>query len=582
MKQQLKKIFGLSDQGATDVIVGTLTHLVTDLLVLVTTVLIVLFLDDTLIATLEGSPVVFDYVQYTILSVSLVLLMILFYWLDYNALYMRCYNESATMRLTLAERLRRLPLSFFGKKDVSNITTTMMNDVMMMEQAMSHFIPQLISSMIIAILFSGAMFWYDWRMALAVVWVVPVSFAITILGKRRQRVVGLRAQNDGLASANKVQEFVDNIKDIKANSRQEGHYAILRGLYDKHEHSLMMGELGTGLFVVNSMMVLKLGIVSTLVVGLHLLSQGEITLMAFLLYLIATRLYDPLTNSLINLAAIFISFLSVKRMDEITKKPIQEGVTAFTPKNFDLAFDKVVFEYEEGKRVLNEASFVARQGKVTALVGPSGGGKSTALKLAARFWDIQSGQITLGGSNIAKIDPETLLRHFSIVFQDVTLFNNTILENIRIGRKGATDDEVIAVAKAANCHEFIMSLPNGYETVVGENGARLSGGQRQRLSIARALLKDAPVILLDEATSALDVQSENELQEALARLTKDKTVIVVAHRMRTIMGADQIILLAEGEVAEQGTHDELIAQPQSKYARMVELQHLSNNWKINQ
>ena len=580
MKKYLQNLLTLSDDGAKDLMRAIFWSVMCDFAILASAALLYFYLEDTLLPLLDGDIPVFRYALYITFSLVLMGIMYIFYRFNYDALYLRSYTESATKRLSLAEHLRGLPLSFFGRKDLTDLTTTMMSDVAMMEQALSHFIPQLIGSIISTTMASVAMIIYDWRMGLAVVWVIPLSLAICYFSKRHQDRVNRQSKKDTLASTDKVQEFVDNIRDIKANSREEGHLQVLKELYAVQEKSLMAGEIGIGIFVVSAQAVLKIGIVSVTLIGLYLLAMGEISMLTFVLYLVATRLYDPLGGTLINLAATFISLLSIERMSEIEKTTTMEGRSEVDIKNFDIEFKDVEFSYDNSKLIINGISFTAKQGEVTALVGPSGGGKSTALKLAARFWDISKGVISLGGENISSIMPETLLKHYSIVFQDVTLFNNTVMENIRIGRKEATDEEVIEAARAANADGFIREMPEGYNTMIGENGARLSGGERQRLSIARAILKDAPVILLDEATSALDVMSETLLQEAIARLTKNKTVIVVAHRIRTIAGADKIILLKEGKVEQEGTHASLIEQKGSDYARMVELQTMSNNWKI--
>ena len=424
------------------------------------------------------------------------------------------------------------------------------------------------------------MIFYDWRMGVAVVWVVPLALVVCYVTKLKQNKVNLRSKKTSLASTDKVQEFIDNIRDIKANSQEDCHLQRLKELYAEQEKAHMAGEIGVGLSVVSAQSILKLGLVSAVLVGVYLLTTGEISMLTFILYLVATRLYDPLNGTLINIAATFAALISINRMGEIEKTATQQGRENIDIKNFDIEFKDVEFGYDSSKPVINGVSFTAKQGEITALVGPSGGGKSTAIKLAARFWDVQKGTITLGGEDISTITPESLLKYYSIVFQDVTLFNNTVMENIRIGKKDATDEEVIAAARAANADGFISKMAEGYNTMIGENGARISGGERQRLSIARALLKDAPVVLLDEATSALDVMSETLLQEAIARLTKNKTVIVVAHRMRTIAGANKIVLLKEGKVAQEGNNKSLIAQTDGDYARMVALQTQSNNWKI--
>ena len=580
MKKYLQNLLSLSDSGAKDLMRAIFWSVLCDFAILASAALLYFYLEDTLLLVLDDRAPALRYMLYAIFSLVLVVIMYIFYIKAYNALYLRSYTESATKRLTLAEHLRQLPLSFFGRKDLSDLTTTMMGDVTMMEEALSHFVPQLIGSFISTTIVSISMIFYDWRMGVAVVWVVPLALVVCYVTKLKQNKVNLRSKKTSLASTDKVQEFIDNIRDIKANSQEDCHLQRLKELYAEQEKAHMAGEIGVGLSVVSAQSILKLGLVSAVLVGVYLLTTGEISMLTFILYLVATRLYDPLNGTLINIAATFAALISINRMGEIEKTATQQGRENIDIKNFDIEFKDVEFGYDSSKPVINGVSFTAKQGEITALVGPSGGGKSTAIKLAARFWDVQKGTITLGGEDISTITPESLLKYYSIVFQDVTLFNNTVMENIRIGKKDATDEEVIAAARAANADGFISKMAEGYNTMIGENGARISGGERQRLSIARALLKDAPVVLLDEATSALDVMSETLLQEAIARLTKNKTVIVVAHRMRTIAGANKIVLLKEGKVAQEGNNKSLIAQTDGDYARMVALQTQSNNWKI--
>ena len=580
MTKYLQRLLRLSQSGARHLTQAVISQIIVDVLLLCSAALIYFYFEDTLTATLQGKAPVFRYTLYIIYTIVLLLLSFIFNYIQYNALYLVVYQESEAKRISLAERLRRLPLSYFSHKDLTDISTTMMNDVSTMEQTLSHFIPQLISSAITTTFISIGLIAYNWQLGIAVVWVIPVAFSVCYLTKRKQHKAHITSMNISLEVSDKVQEFLENVRDIKSNTREQGHLDTLKDLYAKHEKALMRGELGVGICVTIAQMILKLGIISTAFVGLYLLSLGEISLLVFILYMLATRLYDPVEGALINIAATFASLISVKRIADIEEIPTQTGIEAFTPRNYNIEFKNVKFAYRANEWVLNDVTFSAEQGKVTAIVGESGGGKSTAIKLAARFWDIQKGTITLGNTDISKIDPEILLRNFAIVFQDVLLFNNTIMENIRIGKQGANDEQVIEVAKAANCHDFITALPDGYNTMLGENGTRISGGERQRLSIARALLKNAPIILLDEATSALDVHNETLLQQAISKLTQNKTVIVVAHRMRTIAAADKIILIEQGKIAEQGTHQELMAISNSKYARMVELQTLSKDWKI--
>ena len=507
-------------------------------------------------------------------------LILLSTYIQYNATYFATYVESGVRRITLAERLRKIPLSFFGKKDLADLTSTIMADCTFLEQSFSHFIPELAGSILSTTLTALGLLAFDWRMALAALWVLPVSFAIVGGSARVQERLNQKAMDARMACADGIQECIEAVQDLKANNA-EGEY--LRGLEQKIravERRSILNEFGLAAFVVSASLILKLGIATVALVGSVLLVQGTLDVLTFFLFLlVVSRLYDPLQSALQNLAAVISTRTNIARMNEILDHPIQQGDSRLTNQGCDIVFDHVGFAYNTGETVLEDVSFTARQGEVTALVGPSGGGKTTASRLAARFWDLDRGKITVGGMDISKIDPEALLSLYSIVFQDVTLFDNTILENIRIGSKDATDEQVLAAARLANVDEFVEKLPNGYHTNIGENGCELSGGERQRISIARAFLKNAPIILLDEATASLDVENETLIQTALSRLIRDKTVLVIAHRMRTVAGADKIVVLDRGTVAEEGSPADLLARD-GRYAHMVKLQTESQSWTL--
>ncbi|UTR16548.1 ABC transporter ATP-binding protein/permease [Salipaludibacillus sp. LMS25] len=580
MKAYFKNTFALSDKGASDVVKAVLWTALCNILLISSSILLYWFLRDSLLPVLENKTPIFAIGTYVAFSITLILLIFICYYFQYNATFLSAYQESSTKRISLAETLRRLPLSFFGKKDLTDLTTTIMSDTASMETAFSHFIPKLYGAAISTILLSIGMLCFNFKMGLSVLWVVPVSFLLCYATKKSQDKFGRKSKDAQLSYLEKMQECIENIKDIKFNNRKETHIDVMERSLSQYENDSVKGELVTGILVTSAQMILKVGIATTMLTGIYLLVNNDIDILTFLVFLmIATRIFEPLSESLINLAAVFISLLSVERMKELENTKIQQGKEKIVNQGFDIVFHDVEFEYNQNESVLMGVSFIAKQGEITALVGPSGGGKSTVLKLAARFWDINSGKITIGGEDISKVDPETLLKEISIVFQDVTLFNNTVLENIRIGKKDSTEEEVILAAKAAKCHDFIMEMPNGYNTLIGENGSYLSGGERQRLSIARALLKDAPIVLLDEATSSLDIQNETAVQQAISRLTHNKTVIVVAHRMRTIANADKIVLLKEGKVHQIGNHKELISH-QGDYANMIALQAQSANWKL--
>ena len=580
MTKKLQHLFALSEKGAKDLIKAVLWCFVCNISLMLP-VGVVLFTVQYLLDCMEngGNPVN-EFWIYVGGGLIILIMLFIFHWFQYASLYLATYKESASRRVNLAEILRRLPLSFFGNRDLSDLTSTMIADCSSLDQMFSHYIPQLFASIFSTLVIGAAMFFCDWRMALAVLWVVPVAILLTAGSKKIQDSFGIKNILNKRAVTDCIQEGLETIRDIKACSRQEQYMRELDKKLAAMEKGSVHSELATGVFVCSAQAFLRLGLATTILTGGALLAAGELSFLYFLGFLFAAaRLYDPLGLVLQNIAATFNAKLQIERMRSILEQPVQEGTEQFTPQNYDITFDHVSFAYREGDGVLNDVSFTARQGEVTALIGPSGGGKSTACKLAARFWDASSGKVTLGGVNVSDVEPETLLKYYSMVFQDVVLFRDTVMENIRLGRRGATDAEVIAAAKAARCDEFVRKLPQGYQTMIGENGSTLSGGERQRISIARALLKDAPVILLDEATASLDVENESAVQDALSRLLQGKTVLVIAHRMRTVAGADHIVVLEKGRVVQQGTPEELMEQG-GLYRRMTELQRKTAQWKL--
>ena len=572
MIRKLQHVFALSEKGARDFVKAVAWCFLCNV-GLMLPVGVVMATLQYLLETLEtgGDPAA-KVLVYTGGAAAVLALLFLLHWFQYASLYLATYQESAARRIALAETLRKLPLSFFGTRDLSDLTSTMIADCSSLDQMFSHYIPQLFASILSTVFIGVCMFCFDWRMALAVLWVLPAAVLLTAGSKKLQDAFGTRNILTKRAVADAIQEDIEAIRDIQSCNRQEACLQELDRRLEAAEQSSIRSELITGVFVCSAQAFLRIGLATTVLVGAELLTGGELSFLYFLGFLFAAaRLYDPLGLVLQNIAATFNAKLKIERMRTIQEQPVQTGVETCEPENFDIVFDHVKFAYRDGESVLEDVSFTARQGQVTALVGPSGGGKSTACKLAARFWDIQGGKITLGGIDISTVDPETLLKHYSFVFQDVVLFRDTILENIRLGRRGATDEEVYAAARAARCDEFVRELPEGYQTVVGENGSTLSGGERQRISIARALLKDAPVILLDEATASLDVENETAVQEAISRLVKDKTVLIIAHRMRTVAGVDHVVVLADGGVAQEGAPAELLAQ-NGLYRQMAERQ----------
>ena len=572
----IMKKYALSRQGAKDLVIATISCMVHNLTLMLPVSLLYLLVSDLYAG---GVPQGHLWI-YIVGMVAAVLLILFSYRWVYGATYYATYKESSVRRISLAEKLRKLPLSFFGKRDLSDLTTTIMADCTTLEQSFSHWIPEFFGSMISTVIIAVCLFIFDWRLALAALWVLPVSLAIVAFSGKVQNYFTRRQTEAKLAVAEGIQEALETMRDLKSNNAEEKYLKGLDKKIDLQEKRMIASELGGALFVVPAGMILKLGIGTVALVGGMLLANNAITVLTFFMYLlVVSRLYDPLSSSLQNLAAIISTNIPIERMNEIENYPVQPGTAELKTNGYDIVFDNVSFAYNTGEQVLSGVSFTARQGEVTALIGPSGGGKSTAAKLAARFWDADSGKITLGGTDVKTVDPEKLLSAYSIVFQDVTLFNNTVMENIRIGRQGATDEEVLAAAREAQCDEFVEKLPEGYQTMIGENGSALSGGERQRISIARALLKDSPVILLDEATASLDAENETHIQRAISRLVKGKTVLIIAHRMRTVEGADKLVLLKDGKVAEQGSPEELLAKG-GIYAKMCQLQQQSGEWRI--
>lgn len=565
----------LSEQGAKDMIKAFVSVTVSNLVLMVPIALLYYMVKDYMEGNLAGKG--FWYVAGIV--VTFVLIAVTTY-IQYNATFLATYIESGVRRITLAEKLRKIPLSFFGKKDLSDLTSTIMADCAQMETASSHFVPELVGACISTTIVAIGLFFFDWRMAMAALWVLPISFIIVACSGKVQRSLNKKQMDLKMACADGIQEGLESARDLRAYNSQEEYMEGLDKKIKAVEKHAIVTELGTAVFVGSSQMILKLGIGTVALVGGILLAKGELDVITFFMFLmVVSRIYDPMQVSLQNLAAIIATGVQSSRLDEILSHEVQGGTRKMDNKGYDIEFSNVGFSYESGETVLNDVSFVAKQGEVTALIGPSGGGKTTVSRLASRFWDVNQGTITVGGMDISKIDPETLMSLYSIVFQDVTLFNNTVMENIRIGKMDATDEEVIAAAKLAHCDEFAEKLADGWNTMIGENGSELSGGERQRISIARAFLKDAPIILLDEATASLDVDNETMIQESLSRLIKDKTVMIIAHRMRTVADADKIVVLKDGTVAENGSPEALEKQG-GIYANMVKTQILARDWKL--
>lgn len=577
----LQRKYALSEQGAKDLLKGIIYSVLAYISLMLPVVLLAYVLDGFLTPLFNEGNFSGNILMYVIIGIVILVFIFAMHYMQYTVTYMGTYKESERRRITLAEKLRTLPLRFFQEHDISDLTSTIMGDCAGFEHAFSHTVPQFWGSVISTLIVCIALIVYDWRMGLALLWVAPVAFAIVLLSRKLQEKQGQKHINAKLELADGIQECLETVQDIKACNQEESYLRKLDAKMDAAEKAQISSEMLTASLVTCGQMFLRLGLATVIVVGNTLMIHNETTLFSYILFLIAaSRLYDPLSGAMTNMAELFSVDLQVKRLKTIQNYKEDKKKEKYSTNGYDIEFNHVKFAYEPGKPVLKDVTFTAKQGQVTALVGPSGGGKSTVANLAAGFYDVDGGTIRLGGTDIAPIDSVAMMKEFSIVFQNVVLFNNTIMENIRVGRKDASDQEVIAAAKAARCHEFIEKLPEGYQTVIGENGSTLSGGECQRLSIARALLKDAPVILLDEATASLDVDNETEIQEAISKLVKGKTVLVIAHRMRTVENADQIIVLDGGVVAEQGTHDELM-QRNGLYAKLVKLQMESAQWQLS-
>ena len=577
--EKFQRKYALTDQGVRNTKKGTFWTVIVNLVVMGGVSILYLVMSGFMGALTEGSPLPGSAIVLGLL-VLFALLSFVTHLQQYKATYGLVYNEVKTTRLSLAERLRKLPLGYFGKRDLADLTETIMGDVNRMEHVWSHVLGYLYGAYISTAIIAVCLLVYDWRLAIACLWGVPVAFGLLFGSRKIAARNAERTKKAAVRVSDGIQEALENVREIRATNQEERYLNGLNQKIDEHERVTIQGELGTGLFVNAASVIMRLGVATTILVGANLILSGSIDFMLlFLFLLVITRVYAPFDQSLALIAEMFVSQVSADRMNEIYDTPTAEGAEKFEPKGHDIVFEHVGFSYDE-KEVLHDVSFTAKEGEVTALVGPSGSGKSTCARLAARLWDISKGVIRVGGVDISTTDPEVLLRDYSMVFQDVVLFDDTVMENIRLGKRGATDEEVRAAAKAANCDEFVHRLPQGYNTPIGENGAKLSGGERQRISIARALLKDAPIVLLDEATASLDVENETRVQGALSRLLVGKTVLVIAHRMRTVEAADKIIVLADGRVAEEGTPAELMNK-NGLYHRMVDLQRQSAGWRLN-
>ena len=579
MGEKLKKKYALTDKGLRNTKVGAAWTVVVNLLMMAGMGILYILMQKYM-NTLTGGDALPNAWLFIGLVVAFVILSFITHLQQYHNTYGLVYREIRDTRITKAERLRKLPLGYFGKRDLADLTETVMGDVNRLEHVWSHCLGYLYGAYFSTAIIAVVLFIYDWRMAIACLWGVPVAFILLFGSRKMQKRASVKLKSDALAVSDNIQESLENIREIRATNREKEYLGRLYKKIDRVEKTMRKSELVIGLFVNGASVIMRLGVATTILTGAELILSGKIDFMLMFMFLmVITRIYAPFDQALALIAEMFVSQVSASRLGEIYDTPVAEGAETFKPDGHDITFDNVSFAYEDHD-VLSGVSFTAKEGEVTALVGPSGSGKSTCARLAARLWDVNKGTIKVGGVDISTIDPEVLLTDYSMVFQDVVLFDDTVMENIRLGRHGASDEEVLAAAKAANCDEFVSRLPEGYATPIGENGAKLSGGERQRISIARALLKDAPIVLLDEATASLDVENETKVQEALSRLLSGKTVLVIAHRMRTVSGADKIIVLKDGKVSEEGRPEDLLKDENSLFRHMAELQSANSAWSV--
>ena len=577
--KSFQRRYALTDQGVKNTKRGTFWTVIVNLVVMGGMGILYLMMTRFMDTLTQGAPLP-KAIVFVLLGLLFVALSFITHLQQYKSTYGLVYGEVKATRLSLAERLRKLPLGYFGKRDLADLTETIMGDVNRLEHVWSHCLGYLYGSYISTAIIAVALFSYNWKLAIATLWGVPVAFALLFGSRKLEERNAEIAKVAGIQVSDGIQETLENIREIRATNQEERFLKALNDRIDRHESAMIHGELTTGIFVNAASVIMRLGVATTILTGTQLILSGQIDFMLlFMFLLVITRIYAPFDQALALIAEMFVSQVCANRLNEIQDARTADGAETFAPKGHDIEFKNVGFSYDD-KKVLDGVSFTAREGEVTALVGPSGSGKSTCARLAARLWDIDEGTIRVGGVDISTVDPEVLLTDYAMVFQDVVLFDDTVMENIRLGRHGATDDEVRAAAKAANCDEFVEKLPNGYATPIGENGAKLSGGERQRISIARALLKNAPIVLLDEATASLDVENETRVQGALSRLLEGKTVLVIAHRMRTVEAADKIVVLAGGRVAEEGAPSTLLNNKDSMFRRMAQLQAASSDWSI--
>ena len=564
--------FAMTEKGARNLMKGIMYSTLLNLVILLPGMLVFILFNDSVSMDNAIRCPSMSWWMYLLTGTLIAALMFVVVYIQYGAVYTEVYDESAARRINLAEKLRKLPLAFFGQKNLSDLSSAIMDDCTDLEHSFSHVVPQLFALIFSTTLVSIGMFVYNWQMALSLLWVIPVSVFMMILSSKRLKRYNRLDYSNKRKVTETIQEGIDNVMELQAYGREQEYANKLSEDISFYEKERIRHEMSFGILLNGSQVLLRLGLATAIIIGATLIASGDLSLLEYLVFLVlGSFIYTPISEVLNNLTALAFLDVRIARMKEMQQLPAMDGATDFTPDNYNLTFSNVAFSYSDDRPVIKDLSFTACQGEVTALVGPSGCGKSTSAKLAARFWDVTKGSITLGNRNIKEIDSETLLKYYSVVFQDVVLFNSSIIDNIRIGKKEASDEEVLSVARLTQCDEFVAKLPDGYHTIVGENGSTLSGGERQRLSIARALLKNAPIVLLDEATASLDVENETKIQESISELIKGKTVLVIAHRMRTILQADKVVVINNGVVAESGKPADLIKN-NGLFAEMVRKQ----------
>lgn len=575
----LKNTFSLTDKGYSNVRKGILLTALHNISVMLPAVLLMLLASDMVQKYFGKSTKSIPLFPYWGMALLLLLFIYWVYRWTYKETYVAAYEESAIARISLAEKIRKLPLSYFGNRDLSDLTSTLMDDTTTVEHTLATGLCELFGGIISSTVILLTLFCYDWRMSLSLFICLPISLSVLVISHKVSSSSNRKNRNAKLGVSECIQEYLENMKLVQTSPQKESYRMRVEQKIKKVVHTSMVYELIMGIFISSAYNILRVGLGLVVVTGSYLVTHGELEFIGFLLFLfVAARIYDPLTTVFFKIGEFFYSLVSASRIREIRDYPAQTGKQDIVLNSFDITFDHVSFAYNTDT-VLHDVSFVAEQGQITALVGPSGCGKSTLSKLASRFWDVSDGRILIDGKNINEIDPETLLSYFSIVFQDVVLFNDTIYNNIKIGKLDATKEEIIAAARMARCEDFILKLPHGYDTVIGENGKTLSGGERQRISIARAFLKNAPIVLLDEATASLDPENETFIQEAIGKLTRNKTVLIIAHRLRSIEDCDKIVVLNAGKIQEMGRHQELM-ESNGLYHHLFELQRESSVWGV--